>query len=345
MPLESIEIKSFKSIVDQSLELGQVNVFIGANGSGKSNLLEAIGFLSSALSGRIDYPALDLRGVRLSAPEVFKASFRDTDRKDSFSVAGRNNGVRYEVGVAPNREGGFEYDKEVLETGRIYADRDRGGNATIRKTSGDDVDQVEHQNHDLENTKGYIGAFVKLVHKHELDDLDDLLEYAIYSPSTPILRGISTDNSRKEPLGLYGGSLAFALQDVRESASGIRAELKDRFLRLLNWVKDVETADAISPELQSSHVHTARKVVEFRDGFMKETFNGLYAYDASEGALYVLFVLVLLLHGKTPSIFALDNVDSALHPSLARDLMGHITEIAGGDRENSSSSPRTTLPH
>ena len=37
-----LTIKNFKSIIDQTIELGRVNVFIGANGMGKSNVLEAI---------------------------------------------------------------------------------------------------------------------------------------------------------------------------------------------------------------------------------------------------------------------------------------------------------------
>ncbi len=52
--LKRVEIKSFKSLLDVNVELGVVNVFIGANGSGKSNLLEAIGILGAAASGRVD---------------------------------------------------------------------------------------------------------------------------------------------------------------------------------------------------------------------------------------------------------------------------------------------------
>jgi AAA15 family ATPase/GTPase len=39
-----VHIKNFKSIVDLSLDLAPINVFIGENGSGKSNILEAMAF-------------------------------------------------------------------------------------------------------------------------------------------------------------------------------------------------------------------------------------------------------------------------------------------------------------
>ena len=43
--LEKLTIKNFKSIREQTLELGRLNVFIGGNGAGKSNLIGAFRFL------------------------------------------------------------------------------------------------------------------------------------------------------------------------------------------------------------------------------------------------------------------------------------------------------------
>ena len=43
--LEKLTIKNFKSIREQTLALGRLNVFIGGNGAGKSNLIEVFSFL------------------------------------------------------------------------------------------------------------------------------------------------------------------------------------------------------------------------------------------------------------------------------------------------------------
>ena len=40
--IRNVQIHNYKSLPDLSLDLGRVNVLIGANGSGKSNILEAI---------------------------------------------------------------------------------------------------------------------------------------------------------------------------------------------------------------------------------------------------------------------------------------------------------------
>ncbi len=62
--INKFSIQGFKSLHNvRDLELGLVNIFIGANGSGKSNLLEAIGVLGAAISGRVDDQSLLQRGV------------------------------------------------------------------------------------------------------------------------------------------------------------------------------------------------------------------------------------------------------------------------------------------
>ena len=51
--LESIAIKGFKSIRDIEVELRDINVLIGANGSGKSNFIEVLSFLQAVYPARL----------------------------------------------------------------------------------------------------------------------------------------------------------------------------------------------------------------------------------------------------------------------------------------------------
>ena len=337
MPLDSIEIKSFKSIVSQELEFGRVNVFIGPNGSGKSNLLEAIGVLSSALTGSINYATLAGRGIRLSTPEVFKASFHGIDREDTFSLDAHIDNVRYAVSINPESEARFGYTGEVIESpkGKITKGSIRNTLRTFfEKTSPEEISAGDFEALERFLSSDYgVAPIAKGILRREAQGIDALTDYAIYSPSTPILRGISSDSSHKEPLGLYGGGLGVALQGIMQNNSGSETKIRD-FLQHLNWFKSVDTTSEISTELQSSHIHTTNPVVVYDDEFMKTEFNRLYAYDVSEGALYILFVLVLLLHKDAPDIFALDNVDSVLNPTLVRDLMQHLTEaVADNDKK------------
>lgn len=326
MPIKQIEIKAFKSIVNQTVDLGQLNVFIGTNGAGKSNFLEAVGVLSCAIAGQVSYSKLAERGVRLSAPEVFKSSFRNLDRKNAFSLKAQFDDLTYSATINPNNEANFDFSAEAIDRKnfRIGGRSNRGVTiASISLTKANTENFSKRQS--VISTLEALGAFTEEESKH----LEALKDYAIYAISTPILRGVSPDDSHKEPLGLYGGSLSIALKDVIDeihSSKAITNDL-DRFFNLLDWFESIGTTDRISSKLQSNHLHTGKNVVSYKDKYMKTNFNNLYAYDVSEGALYILFILMLLMHKKSPRIFALDNVDNALNPGLVRELMSNISAI------------------
>lgn len=327
MPIKQIEIKAFKSIVNETVDLGQLNVFIGTNGAGKSNFLEAVGVLSCAIAGQVSYSKLAERGIRLSAPEVFKSSFRNLDRKNAFSLKAQFDDLTYSATINPNNEANFDFSAEAIDRQnfRIGGRSNRGVTMTPYSLTNTDFVEKLSKRQSVISTLEALGAFTE----EESIQLDALKNYAIYAISTPILRGVSPDDSHKEPLGLYGGSLSVALRDVIDeihTTKTIKNDL-DRFFNLLDWFESIGTTNKISSKLQSNHLHTGKNVVSYRDRYMKTNFNSLYAYDVSEGALYILFILMLLMHQKSPNIFALDNVDNALNPGLVRELMSNISAI------------------
>jgi len=74
--VRKVRVRGFKAIRDVEIELGWLNVFIGPNGAGKTSLLEALGLLGAAMSGRVDDESLSRRGVRLGQPAVYKTALR-----------------------------------------------------------------------------------------------------------------------------------------------------------------------------------------------------------------------------------------------------------------------------
>jgi predicted ATPase len=68
---------------------------------------------------------------------------------------------------------------------------------------------------------------------------------------------------------------------------------------------------------------------------MRDEHQFVSVFDASEGSLYVLFVLALVGHRNSPPFLAIDNFDQALHPRLASALMRLISEqlIKSGERQ------------
>jgi len=78
--IESIGIKNYKSIVDLQFDVGRVNVLIGENGSGKSNILEAIALAAAAEADKLDNEFLTSRGIRVTSPLLMRSNFRLNDQ-------------------------------------------------------------------------------------------------------------------------------------------------------------------------------------------------------------------------------------------------------------------------
>jgi putative ATP-dependent endonuclease of the OLD family len=60
MKIKSVRIQNFRSIKDQTIEFSDFTCFVGANGSGKSNVLHAL----NVFFGESDIPGLDTRGLQ-----------------------------------------------------------------------------------------------------------------------------------------------------------------------------------------------------------------------------------------------------------------------------------------
>ena len=114
--LDSLLIENFKSISDCRLEFGRMNVFIGDNGSGKSNLLEAIGLYCACLGESIGPAALSTKGVRLSAGGRFHSAFRNEGRRTGITLTGALGEVMYSAALrAAAADSRLEFSQERLD--------------------------------------------------------------------------------------------------------------------------------------------------------------------------------------------------------------------------------------
>jgi predicted ATPase len=109
----------------------------------------------------------------------------------------------------------------------------------------------------------------------------------------------------------------------------------DEVLELIDWVGDIQTTSH-GANLLSPKVARTKMMLKFTDRFMNKSRNELTAYDASEGALYVIFCAVLCLLPQAPRLLAIDNLDQALNPRLLTRLTARLSgwlKKGGDDRQ------------
>lgn len=307
--IRQIKIGGFKSLEVLDLELGTVNCFIGANGVGKSNILEAIGVLGAAAHGRVNDEALKHRGVRPGLPRLYKTSFRGTRVRPHIRLeAASADGSTYRATLLnplESPEPAWSFNAEWLT---------RGAETVLSRG----------QRSDLPNLHPQAGlAALKLVEMTRDDPAAQLLEalqgYAIYSPNTPMLRGLAADPQMRAPVGLAGGGLPEAVAELQRTVLNADEALADEVLGLIDWAADVAMTRH-AQKLLSPSVPREQAVLKFTDRFMADGRNQLTAYDASEGALYVLFMAALCLSAGAAPLVAVDNLDQALNPRLVARL-------------------------
>lgn len=321
-------VAGFKSLLDADVELGAFNVFIGANGAGKSNLLEAFGVMGAAVSGSVEPETLSYRGVRPGLPSLYKTSNQYYRFRRSITLEAISGDCVYRVGLdnpikspSPN----WRFLSETLEDG--------DAKILSRNPRSFRIWSKEHNVHLAKDGKiSATESIVKLAAALREDVtavnrmIYDLRNYAIFSPNTPVLRGIVPDHTERQPLGLSGGGLAEAVKDLHNPTDDEFGEYDlDDILGMIDWAESFSVVRRASG-LLSPAVKTSSQVVRFVDRYMRQERNTLSGYDASEGALYILFMLALACHPESPRLLAVDNFDQALHPRVAARLTELISQ-------------------
>lgn len=339
--IKTISIENYKSVLKLSLNLGRINVFIGANGSGKSNILEAIAMVSAQEeTGKVNIETLIGKGVRVAKPTLTVSSFCGKILASSIimqaKIEERGQVVPYnysfctkdaddiysewleEVEMKFFRQLATEYKKlEIIEGSLQELEQ------SIKKMQMRSVDKAKER---LAALNEVYSKYSDIYTENLTVDLflakRILGNYLIYSPNISALRGLSNE-SKKTPLGINGEGLdvlfsSFSVEQKKELLSDCH----------IDWLDDVLIDN--KEEYKNLGYKLGRSISNlfFVDKYMQKKNNVFSAENANEGALFILFYLALFISDKTPSFFAIDNIESGLNPRLCRYLMKTLAELA-----------------
>jgi predicted ATPase len=336
--LKNIQIENFKSIERVSIDLGLVNVFIGENGAGKSNILEAIALAGAAQAGKLDNEFLASRGIRVSKPHLMRSAFNAKKSKDP---------IRVTAAVDENNSTSLELtnDEKPYSTWKIKAS---GQSHISYEMFSDWINQHSKSLNTEDRTKFFNDLRAQLTSvmgEFENEKLDspnetesktftvqisvqadaappvmktgNLEQFVIYSPENSALRMFEREG-QIEPLGINGEGLLklLAVMASEKNKNPINA-VKDS-LRLFNWFDDFKTSQK-----------RIRGRLEIFDQFLDQKTPSFDQRSANEGFLFLAFYLALFVSDLTPKFFAVDNVDTSLNPKLCEALMKRLVELTG----------------
>lgn len=332
--IREFSIKNYKSIVDLNLDLGRINLFIGENGCGKTNILEAMAMAAAAVSGRLDNEELYNRGVRIAKPEITLSSF--TGRKPPQAIdltivsqltretPPSKMDLRIAAQPASNGTSGWREVRGQFWMSGGGLMPGAGDPELELKVLNDFVAAAPTKDASLESFRATVASIIKKrqTHFYALNTFS-APDFLIYNANHLALRGL-LNLSRKEPLGIHGENLDVTIASLGDK--GIR-ELLERSA-LIRWVERIFTDPDDKLKFEGYKLGRSTSTLYFRDRFMRKRENLFSAENANEGILHALFYLTLFISDRTPKTFGIDNIETALNPRLCRDLIKQLGSLA-----------------
>lgn len=290
MALHSLHIQGFKSIRDQSLELSPLNVFIGGNGAGKSNLVGVFNLL-----GRVTRQELALYTGESGGANSILHFGRKRTAKLSLEVVFRDGQHEntYGLTLSPTAEDGFLFGNEAV----YYRDIQKSAPRHGRAWSG-------HAEAQLTSSDNFIARYVR---RH----LDSYRIYHFHdtSPSAPSKQTCNVEDNRF--LRPDAGNLAAFLYWLQEKHPNYYQNVEDTIHQIAPFFKGFKLAPAkLNPE---------KIRLEWEEVGSDTYFS---ASALSDGTLRFICLATLLLQPNLPSVVLIDEPELGLHPAAIQVLAG-----------------------
>ncbi len=344
--LTALTVQSFKSYFRAELPLAELTVLIGANASGKSNLIEALQFLSWLARGRrlseilyaLKERQLDVRGpiarLAFGSEKAFKLGCR--------ILTEPHHGIAMEVVIGFREDGlhvlderAFAFDANSEESPFETGDWLYGGvqRSTRLDAYSSDV-HVLHSNHSDGRTRLAVCSdqqafFTQLTTPARFDGQNGaqrIPQAAKLLQST--LESILLLDPVPRRMREYSFTVDRVLQGDGYNLSAVLYDLCERQQRkaeVLDFVRALPEQDI----LDVTFLKTPREEVMVQ---LTEGFGGrARTYEAallSDGTLRVLSVAAALLSVSEGALVVIEEIDNGVHPTRAKLLLDSIQRVA-----------------
>lgn len=313
-----LQVHGFRHLRDLDLPLKPLNVLIGANGVGKTSVLEVMSLLAASADGRLRETITSAGGL---------GSLITHDRKDAMQLAltmpvAGSEPIEYEMSL---RLGGLGYGvhQERL-TQRRHDPKAKDPFFKFIDSQGHDIRYFDPdakklikptwEHKPLETSLSQVPKmFREPEHFREVLASSTLYHALDVSPRAPVRL---PQAMRPAPLpGQDGEDLVSCLYFLRETARD-RFEAVEDALRVA--FPNFERMDF--PPVAAGSLTMAWKERQYTQP--------LYAHQLSEGTLRFLWLVTLLQSPGLPTVTLIDEPEVSLHPEMLRLLSGLFREAA-----------------
>ncbi|MBU2706665.1 AAA family ATPase [Zooshikella marina] len=325
--IKQIHIEGYRSIRELSLPLHPVNVLVGPNGCGKTNLYRALLLLSKAAKGEFASSIIYEGGMPLAlwAGEKRHSDTKRTPRRIKLAVSFEELSYELHAGLTPKTPANtcFEFDP-VFREEYVWLKAKRRQNNTLltRKATSVWLTHADRKRYEYPVTLlPSESVLSQLQEPHLYPELFTLRElllqwrfYHYFDTGPPAAVRQPQVGTLTPVLSHNGNDLAAALQTIIET--GDESTLHEI----------IETAFPDSRLLILPN-HGRFAIYLQKDGIRRP----FEARELSDGTLRFLCLTAALLSPRPPSLLALNEPETSLHPDLLPALtllIGHAAKYS-----------------
>ena len=311
--LRTVVIRNFKSIGACSVDLRQLTVLVGRNGSGKSNFLDALRFVSDALQTTLDH-AIKARGG------IEAVRRKSTGHPRNFGIElrlGLSGGrfASYGFEVAARAGGGFAVKQERLTIHQA----DFKVVASYSVADGKVVECSEPVFPGASHDRLYLVAASGLDAFRPV--FDGLSAMGFYNLNPERMKDLVSPDAG-EILHRDGANIASVIARLHMERPEVAARLADYLATIVPGMLGVERV-ALGP----------KETVEFRQEVLGSRHPWrFHAASISDGTLRVLGILAAVMQlagtSRTVSVVGIEEPETALHPAATGALMDALAEAS-----------------
>jgi len=333
--IKQIHVSGYRSVRDLDLELKPINVLTGPNGCGKSNLYNSLVLMARAAQGQLARAIAEEGGT----PSVFWAGgerARSQRKKPPKRVAlgfeAEKFGYELQIGLPSQNEHAlgtmFTLDPRVKEEHIWYIPPPAPADASQLKRRVAMLKRDEPSAW-LRNAEGQMVAYPFQISKHE-SVLSQIIDPHLYPEISAIRQQVLSwrfyhhfrtdlDSPVRQPqIGVYtpvlshdGSDLAAALQTILEIGDGAA---------LSRTVAEAFGGAALHIEATDTLFSIKMKI----PGLLRP----LQAQEFSDGQVRFLCLCAALLSPRPPSLLAVNEPETSLHPDILDALAQLIVRAA-----------------
>lgn len=298
MSLHEIHIQGFKSIRDQKLLFGSLNVFIGGNGSGKSNLVGVFHFLNRIANQQLQTYTGEAGGAN---------ALLHFGRKRTGKM-----GLRIEFETRPNMSNIFEFELKPTDQDRFIFEKEAtyfwDKSRYSKPYSGDSW---------LGHVEAKIGEPNERIARYVQEHLNSYRIYHFHDTSPTARVKQTCDVSDNRFLRADAGNLAAFLYRLRKMNPDYFENIEGTIRQAAPFFRRFKLEpDALNPE----------KIRLEWEEHGSDTYFGPAAL--SDGTLRFICLSTLLLQPALPSLILIDEPELGLHPAAIQVLAGLLQSVA-----------------